>query len=87
MMGTEISKSPLVDNSGVPTLGAATLTMGGLCPCCKEPVAAIELVPDATETRTDMRLWYRSHRYMIKRKGGDKFCRNVQRVNESNSMM
>ena len=24
---------------------------GGLCPCCEEPVAAIELVPDATERR------------------------------------
>ena len=24
---------------------------GGLCPCCDEPVAAIELVPDATERR------------------------------------
>lgn len=24
---------------------------GGLCPCCEEPVAAIELVPDAIEHR------------------------------------
>ena len=24
---------------------------GGLCPCCEEPVAAIELVPDAIERR------------------------------------
>ncbi len=36
------------DNCGTFMRG---IGFGGLCPCCDQPVAAIELLPDATEAR------------------------------------